>query len=431
MTSKAFVEHSQIRLKNAISKIQSGIWGEEPDGIRDVICLRVADFNRDNFTIDDAKLTLRAVDIKDKLPRLLKKGDLLIEKSGGGDNQPVGTVVYFDKDYEAITSNFLSYLRPSRKVDGRFLCYLFASFYSSRINTKSIKQTTGIQNIDLESYLDEKADLPSLVLQQAIAAYLDKETSHIDALIAKKERQIKLLEEKRQAIITRAVTKGLDPNARMKDSGVEWIGEIPDGWRIWKIAHGVKCIGSGTTPPSNEPGWYSGEIPWITTGELRESYIDKTEKKISAEAVNAFSALIVFPPNSLVIAMYGATIGRVAITKINAATNQACCVLNGGSVFDMEFLFYWFQASRDQIILLASGGGQPNISQEKIRNLRIPCPSIELQKQIVMQIKLYDEKQKTLVGKIRSSISMLKEFRSSLITSAVSGQINVSQEVVK
>ena len=113
----------------------------------------------------------------------------------------------------------------------RYLAYLHAALYAAKINTRSIKQSTGIQNLDSSSYLNESAGLPGLSEQRAIADFLDRETARIDALVAKKERLIKLLQEKRTALITRAVTRGLDPTVPMKDSGVEWLGEIPAHWR--------------------------------------------------------------------------------------------------------------------------------------------------------------------------------------------------------
>lgn len=116
---------------------------------------------------------------------------------------------------------------------------------------------------------------------------------------------------------------------KYKSSRIEWLGDVPEHWEIWKVAHGFQMTGSGTTPPPDNPDWYDGDVCWVTTSELREKVITDTEKKISQEALKNFSALKVFPEGALAIAMYGATIGRLGIFGVAAATNQACGVLFG------------------------------------------------------------------------------------------------------
>lgn len=270
--------------------------------------------------------------------------------------------------------------------------------------------------------------LPPLPEQQAIAAFLDRETGRIDALNAKKERLLELLAEQRTALISSAVTKGLDASVKLKPSGVEWLGDVPEHWETWKLAYGFDLVGSGTTPPSDELEWYDGTIPWITTSELRENLIFSTDKCVSKEALTRFPALKIFPKGSLAIAMYGATIGRLGILGIEATTNQACCVMHGSQVFSVSFVYFWMQAFKESIILLASGGGQPNISQDKIRSLKIPCPSVPEQCVIASFLDLETGKIDALVAKVKIAIERLKEYRSALISAAVTGKIDVREE---
>ena len=206
-----------------------------------------------------------------------------------------------------------------------------------------------------------------------------------------------------------------------KDSGVEWLGEVPEAWEIWKIAHAFNCIGSGTTPPSNEEKWYEdGEIPWITTGELREDIITDTKKAVTKEALTKFTALRVHAPGSLAIAMYGATIGRLGILGIEATTNQACCVLDSSSVLNARFVFYWLQSNRDTIIaLFSTGGGQPNINQESVAFLRIPAPTIEEQTQIAQFLDHETARIDALIAEQERLIALLKEKRQAVISHAV------------
>ena len=428
--SEVRTDNKPIRLKTTISKIQSGFWGDDPDGENDVICLRVADFNRDNFMINDMKLTLRSVSPKDKLPRILKKGDLLIEKSGGGDNQPVGTVAYFNKEYEAISSNFLSLLRPKPIHDGRFLCYLFATLYASRINIKSIKQTTGIQNIDLESYLDEKALIPPLPIQKAIAAYLDKETTRIDALIAKKERQIELLQENRQAIITRAVTKGLDPNAKMKDSGVEWIGEIPEGWEVLPLRRVLKKVIDyrGRTPEKTDEG-----VQLVTSRNIKNGKIDY---EVSKEFVSYQEYKRIMergqPEMGDVLFTSEAPLGEVAqIDKIEVALAQRIILFRTNERMDNRYLCLYLSSylAKGEITSKGSGSTAEGIRSDRLYSVNVIVPDRITQSEILNHCMDLMSNIDRTIKPIEKSISLLREYRSSLITAAVSGQIDVSQEI--
>ncbi len=271
--------------------------------------------------------------------------------------------------------------------------------------------------------------LPPHAEQNTITAALDRETDRIDALITKKTRFIELLKEKRSALITHAVTKGLDPNVKMKDSSVEWIGEVPEHWERHKISHAFEIIGSGSTPPTNQPEWYSDDgIPWITTGELRENTVLGTSKRITEEALVKFSTLRVYPSGSLAIAMYGATIGRLGILGVPATTNQACCVLAGEKSILIRFVYFWLMVCKQSIIdLFAVGGGQPNISQEIIASLRIPVPPVNEQHAVCEFLDRETTRIDALIAKVETSITLLKERRSALITAAVTGQIDLRE----
>jgi type I restriction enzyme S subunit len=204
-----------------------------------------------------------------------------------------------------------------------------------------------------------------------------------------------------------------------KESGVQWLGCVPKHWKVWKLSHGFQYTGSGTTPPSDNEAWYDGDIPWVTTSELRESIILDTTKKVSKEAIASFSALKLFPEGSLTIAMYGATIGRLGILGVPATTNQACCVMFGERALNARFMFLWFQAFREQVILLASGGGQPNISQDKIRAIRVACPSFSEQTTIADFLDRETGRIDGLVAKKRRLIELLREKRTALISRTV------------
>lgn len=160
-------------------------------------------------------------------------------------------------------------------------------------------------------------DLPSVETQRSILSYLERETAEIDAFIADQEELIALLTERRAATITHAVTKGLDPTSPMARDE-DWYSWRPESWQVQKLAWLFTTIGSGTTPPHDSNDYYNGEIPWVTTGELREAQILETSASVSDRAVAELSALKIYPQDSLVIAMYGATIGRLGFLGVPA-----------------------------------------------------------------------------------------------------------------
>ena len=262
-----------------------------------------------------------------------------------------------------------------------------------------------------------------------IADFLDRETAKIDALVEKKERLIELLQEKRTALITQAVTKGLDSNIPMKDSGIEWLGQIPAHWEVKKVTR-LFTIGSGTTPNSEDSDYYGDSTPWVTTSELRETIVNETQKHVTRKALDDYPSLKVHKAGSVVVAMYGATIGRVGVLGVAATVNQACCVFSPLSQIASTFAFYWFQMARLHLVSLGTGGGQPNLSQELLRSIRIPIPTLDEQREITDFLGRETAKIDALITKVGEAIERLKEYRTALISAAVTGKIDVRGEAI-
>lgn len=198
------------RLRVSVTDYVGGVWGSEPNGLNDLPCVRVADFDRIRLRVYMNNPTMRAIAPNHRRQRVLSPGDLLLEKSGGGDLQPVGAVMLYDFDTPAVCSNFIARLRIAVEYDPVFLTYFHFALYAIRLNTKSIKQTTGIQNLDTSAYLNELVCFPPLADQNAIAAFLDRETTKLDSLIATVREAIRLLRELRTALISAAVTGKID-----------------------------------------------------------------------------------------------------------------------------------------------------------------------------------------------------------------------------
>ena len=212
----------------------------------------------------------------------------------------------------------------------------------------------------------------------------------------------------------------------MKDSGIEWIGYVPDKWEKCKIAWAFNTISSGTTPKSTYAKYYlDGDINWLLTGDLNDSYIHKSSKKITKLAIEDYSALKLYDENSLVLAMYGATIGKLGITKIKTTTNQACCVMSNPVNIDIKYMFYWFLANRNEIINLSQGGGQSNISQGIVKSLIFYRPIIQEQVDIVKFIDKKVLEIDELIEENKKMIELLEEYKKSLISEVVTGKIDV------
>lgn len=419
------------RIKRSTVSCQNGIWGDEPQqDENDIPCVRVADFDRQRLCVELREPTVRSVTEKERAGRVLNQGDLLLEKSGGGETQPVGCVVLYVDARPAVCSNFVARVQIAEDMSSSFWRYVHAATYAVRLNTRSIKQTSGIQNLDASQYFDERAGFPPMDEQTAIAAFLDRETGKIDALVAEQRRLMELLKEKRQAVISHAVTRGLNPKAKLKPSGIEWLGEVPEHWRVVPLKHVCK-IESGHTPQkSNEAYWVQDDccIPWISLNDTKTlaacDFIDDTEVKISELGMQNSSAHLI-EAGAVVMNRDGARVGLSAITtKPMCVSQHIIAWVCRASVFNY-YLLHVLYAMNNEIYRLAGGATIPTIGMPDIKEMTMPLPPLSEQKEIVAH--LLDQRQKldTLTAEAQRAIDLLQERRTALISAAVTGQIDV------
>lgn len=410
-------------LKHLLEKIFTGgtptttdqsFWADEEEGIPWVA---ISDISKSNGFLYKTHKEITEKGRESKGLEIVPKGTLLLSIFAS-----LGKITELKID--ATINQAILGLLPNHQLENKFLAYYlrdaerYISYYSS-MSTQENLNLTKIRNLFFT--------VPPYSEQTKIAAYLDHQTGLIDALIGKKQVLMEKLKEQRQAIINGAVTKGLDPNVLKKDSGVEWLGEIPEQWKIIKLFHVTDKIGSGITPKSDQSKYYGGGINWLNTGDLNDDIIIESSKKISQKAVDDYTGLREFPENSVVIALYGATIGKLAIIKKAMATNQACCVITPSEELNFKYLFFVLMAARNFIISLSYGGGQPNISQEIIKQFRIGLPSADEQRRIIERIekelKVLDE----IMIKSDLQIQNLNDYRQSIISEAVTGKIDVRE----
>jgi len=217
----------------------------------------------------------------------------------------------------------------------------------------------------------------------------------------------------------------------MKDSGIDRISLIPNHWSVPRLKHIFSEMGSGTTPSSGKEMYYeNGEYYWIQSGDLyKTKYIIDTEKRLSELAITTFSALKEYKADFLVIAMYGASIGNVSISKINARTNQACCAIKPKDSVDLLYLYYVLCADKDIMLDMSVGGTQPNISQAKIMELPILMPPKEEQMKIATYLDKKCSEIDSLTADIQSQIETLEEYKRSVITEAVTKGLDPDVEM--
>lgn len=208
---------------------------------------------------------------------------------------------------------------------------------------------------------------------------------------------------------------------KMRDSGIPWIGEVPEGWKIGKIKNCCTLIGSGTTPSSHITEYYDNEkINWIQSGDIYGKIkIFDVKTQISTKAVLNNQTLKIYKAPFIVMAMYGGSVGNTAISMIDACTNQACCCLKPDDDTDFMFLYYWVQFCKDNFLMKAEGGGQPNISQEKIKNQYFCAPLITEQHRIADFLDSKCSEIDALVENLRARMESAKEYKKAVITEAV------------
>ena len=215
------------------------------------------------------------------------------------------------------------------------------------------------------------------------------------------------------------------PYPEYKPSGSQWIGEIPSHWRSTAIKR-VSQTGSGGTPPTGQQEYYGEGIPWVTSSELREQTITSTTETISERAISEIASLKLHSKGSVVIAMYGATIGRLGILGTPATVNQACCACKASQHINSNFLYHWLLANKDNLSALGQGGGQPNLSQEIIREFPIVLPPLEEQTAIVRYLDNADQRIRAYVSVKERLIALLGEQRQALVHQAVTRGLDPS-----
>jgi type I restriction enzyme S subunit len=319
--------------------------------------------------------------------------------------------------------------RPFAGMAPDYFAYLYRTdAYLGEVDNYSRGIVKDRNRLYWEQFKQIPTPCPPFAEQLAIVRFLDYADRRVHRYIRAKQKLINLLHEQKQAAIYRAVTRGLDPNVRLKPSGVAWLGDVPEHWEVRKLGTLFRRRGSGTTPVGDH--YYGGGVPWVMTGDLNDGRVETSKRTVTSAAVQDLSALRMYKRGSLIVAMYGATIGKTGVLAIDACTNQACCVL--AEPFEsasVEFLQAVVKMAKAHLIEQSYGGGQPNINSEIVRALRVPVPPMPEQEAILRAIGANSGD--TVIARAAREIDLLREYRVRLIADVVTGKLDVREAAAR
>ena len=339
----------------------------------------------------------------------IEAGDLVIS----GMNAHLGGLGISDSSGKC--TPVYTVMRKTTDLDQRFISYyLWHAAQSGYI--KSLVNAVRYNSADFgpETVKRFMVPVPPLEEQRRIADYLDEQVARFDEILVTKRNYIKIIGELYLRLIAQ-ITSGL---------GGDMKALLP-GWQVQRISWNFKT-GSGTTPTSNANEFFDGTITWVNSGDLNDGLVTQSSKQVTELAIQSFSALKVYQPGALLVAMYGATVGKTALLGVPACVNQAVCVLEPIGAVLPEYARYWFFANRSALVEQSVGGGQPNINQDILRSQRIPFPDLDTQARLVTQLNDETQKHLKMTLLVEQSVDRIIALKTSLITAAVTGTFDVT-----
>lgn len=388
-------------------------------GLADVWQIR--DGQREYVTETAEKIS--ELGLRNSAARLLPKGTVLLSRTAS-----VGFSAIMGVDM-ATTQDFVNWVCGSR-LRPEYLLYVFRSMQKEfrRLTMGSTHQTIYMPDVERLS-----TALPPLEEQDRIVGFIRHETARMDALVAKKERLIGLLEEKRSSLIHRAVTAGLNTTVGMKDSGVEWLGSMPAHWAVMRTKFAAKLRSGHTPSRQKEEYWRSCTIPWFGLADVwqiregRVEYVSETKERISELGLANSSATLL--PAGTVILSRTASVGFSAILAVEMATTQDFVNWICGPRLLPEYLLYVFRAMSGELKRLTMGSTHQTVYMPDIGKFVSPVPPLEEQQRIVSYLRGQLARIDDLIATVEVAIAHLHELRTALISAAVTGKIDVREEV--
>ena len=384
------------------------------DDEKGTLVLRSSNVQQGRLCLDDNVYV--STEIPDDM--LVKRGDIII-CSRNGSRELVGKCAIIENDMRA---SFGAFMMIFRCDSPKYMYYVLNSgvfkYYLNTFLTSTINQLTG------NNFGNMKVVVPPLDEQQRIAAFLDDKCARIDSVVEKTRASIEEYRKLKQAIITRAVTKGIRPNRPTKDSGVDWLGDIPADWELSKIKHNF-TVYSGATPKSEVAANWDGNIIWITPADYKttDRYVSQGKRNISATGYNSCGTTLV--PKGNIIFSKRAPIGTVAMAAVELCTNQGCLSCVPKADTDSGYYCYFMSAFTEQFNLYGTGTTFKEISYDVFCAFKVPRPPLDEQQEIADYLDKKTAAIDSLVAKKNRLVSELESLKKSLIFEYVTGKKEV------
>jgi type I restriction enzyme S subunit len=391
--------------------------------------VRIGDLKPPYVDLSNAK----GIDIskhKDLQAYAIEKGDLLLAMTGA----TIGKTASYMEDTISYLNQRVGLIKVYENNSQAYTKYILESnFFKEFIALEC--SGSAQENIGKSQLGELQYAIPSIAEQTAIANYLDQKTTQIDQLISQKKRFIELLQEERTAVINQAVTKGLDLTVKMKDSGIEWLGEIPEHWEVSRIKYVTNKIGSGVTPRGGAEVYETVGIPLLRSQNV---YFDgfrlDNVAYINSDIHDSMNNSKVIKGDVL-LNITGGSIGRcyyVSDEFEDANVNQHVCILRPNEYIITEYLYYILssQGGQLQIDLCQNGGNREALNFEHLKNFTLALPTMNEQNEIIFKIQNINKKIDGAVSKSLQEIELLKEYKTALISEVVTGKIDVRDVVL-
>lgn len=400
------------------------VWiGEIPEHWEKICLKRLSNINTGNQdtqdSVPDGKYPFFV-----RSPKVEKSNKYTFEGASilmAGDGVGAGKVFHLADDKFACHQRVYC-INQFKNINRIYLFYYLSSLFYHVIESANSKST--VDSVRLPMLAEFTVFMPLDFEQQSIATYLDQKCSEIDELITLQEEMITKLQSYKQSVITEAVTKGLDKNVPLKDSGIEWIGEIPEHWNVIKIKNTFKIV-SGATPKTDNMTYWDGEITWITPADYKtEDRIIKSGKRnITLAGLNSCGTSIV-PENSIIFSKR-APIGLVAINIIPLCTNQGCISCIPKSFVSSKYFYYLMSILTEWFELFGSGTTFKELSANNFANFSLSQPPLAEQQSIANYLDQKCSEIDELISIKQQKIEKLKDYKKSLIFECVTGKRKV------